>query len=377
MTALENVALPLELAGEDDAFERAEAELQAVGLGHRLHHYPAQLSGGEQQRVAIARAIVPNPAILVADEPTGNLDETTGESIIDLLFALKRDRGATLVLVTHDLNLARLCDRMVRLRSGQVEADAASAVGLRISSHARHPSRHAASGLPSASRLPLLLRLALRELRGGLQRLRHLPRLHRARRRGDRQRLLPVPLADRGHHPRGPPDPRRRHGLFPAPARGERGRAGLPGSARAGSTSIASMRAMAVAGEKGSGLVEMKAVDGGYPTVGALETDPQLARRRSLRRAQRRLRRGGRSGAPGAARPEGRRPGHGRRGADASCGRASSPSPTRSPTASASGRASSLSQEALQATGLVQPGSLVRWTYRLHPAARRSRPRRG
>jgi putative ABC transport system ATP-binding protein len=128
MTALENVALPLELAGDDEAFERAEAELQAVGLGHRLHHYPAQLSGGEQQRVAIARAIVPNPAILVADEPTGNLDENTGGSIIDLLFALKRDRGATLVLVTHDLNLARLCDRMVRLRSGQVEAAPASTV---------------------------------------------------------------------------------------------------------------------------------------------------------------------------------------------------------------------------------------------------------
>jgi putative ABC transport system ATP-binding protein len=128
MTALENVALPLELAGEGDAFERAEAELQAVGLGHRLHHYPAQLSGGEQQRVAIARAIVPNPAILVADEPTGNLDESTGGSIIDLLFALKRDRGATLVLVTHDLNLARLCDRTVRLRSGHVEAEAASAM---------------------------------------------------------------------------------------------------------------------------------------------------------------------------------------------------------------------------------------------------------
>ncbi|WP_414472717.1 ABC transporter ATP-binding protein [Microvirga sp. M2] len=128
MTALENVALPLELAGEDDAFERAEAELNAVGLAARLHHYPAQLSGGEQQRVAIARAIVPNPAILVADEPTGNLDENTGQSIVDLLFALKRDRGATLVLVTHDLNLARLCDRMVRLRSGQVDADAAPAV---------------------------------------------------------------------------------------------------------------------------------------------------------------------------------------------------------------------------------------------------------
>jgi putative ABC transport system ATP-binding protein len=123
MTALENVALPLELAGAGDAFDRAEEELKAVGLCHRLHHYPAQLSGGEQQRVAIARAVVPNPAILVADEPTGNLDETTGESIIDLLFALKRDRGATLVLVTHDLNLARRCDRTVRLRSGRIETD--------------------------------------------------------------------------------------------------------------------------------------------------------------------------------------------------------------------------------------------------------------
>ncbi len=127
MTALENVALPLELAGAEDAFARAAAELELVGLGERMQHYPAQLSGGEQQRVAIARAIVPNPAILVADEPTGNLDETTGESIVDLLFALTRDRGATLVLVTHDLALARRCDRVVRLRSGRVELDAAAA----------------------------------------------------------------------------------------------------------------------------------------------------------------------------------------------------------------------------------------------------------
>ena len=126
MTALENVALPLELAGAGDAFERAAAELRAVGLGARLSHYPAQLSGGEQQRVAIARALAPDPAILVADEPTGNLDETTGGSIVDLLFAMKRERGATLVLVTHDLALARACDRTVRLRSGRVEADAAS-----------------------------------------------------------------------------------------------------------------------------------------------------------------------------------------------------------------------------------------------------------
>ena len=127
MTALENVALPLELADAADAFERAEEELRLVGLGERLHHYPAQLSGGEQQRVAIARALVANPAIVVADEPTGNLDETTGRSIIDLLFALRRDRGSTLILVTHDLDLARRCDRVVRLRSGQIEADAASA----------------------------------------------------------------------------------------------------------------------------------------------------------------------------------------------------------------------------------------------------------
>ncbi len=121
MTALENVALPLELADRPGAHERARAELEAVGLGHRLHHYPAQLSGGEQQRVAIARAVAPDPAILVADEPTGNLDEATGRQIVDLLFRLKRDCGATLVLVTHDNGLARLCDRTVRLRSGRIE----------------------------------------------------------------------------------------------------------------------------------------------------------------------------------------------------------------------------------------------------------------
>lgn len=133
MTARENVALPLELAGAGDAFARAEAELRNVGLGDRMDHYPAQLSGGEQQRVAIARAVAPDPAILVADEPTGNLDETTGRSIVDLIFALRRERGATLVLVTHDLSLAALCDRTVRLRAGRIEtqaqADAATAVG--------------------------------------------------------------------------------------------------------------------------------------------------------------------------------------------------------------------------------------------------------
>ena len=121
MTALENVAVPLELAGIDDAHERAAQELDAVGLSGRRHHYPAQLSGGEQQRVALARALAPNPAILIADEPTGNLDEATGAEIIDLLFAGHAQRGTTLVLVTHDTALAARCDRVVRLRSGRIE----------------------------------------------------------------------------------------------------------------------------------------------------------------------------------------------------------------------------------------------------------------
>ena len=128
MTALENVAIPLELAGRDDAFDAARRELKAVGLGERLSHYPGQLSGGEQQRVALARALAPNPKILVADEPTGNLDEASGSTIIDLMFALKRERGGTLVLVTHDLGLARRCDRMIRLRSGHIESEQAASM---------------------------------------------------------------------------------------------------------------------------------------------------------------------------------------------------------------------------------------------------------
>lgn len=126
MTALENVAVPLELAGRRGALKRAADELRQVGLGERLSHYPAQLSGGEQQRVALARALAPDPAILVADEPTGNLDEATGGSIMSLIFEQRRVRGATLVLVTHDAGLAARCDRTIRLRSGRIEpADAA------------------------------------------------------------------------------------------------------------------------------------------------------------------------------------------------------------------------------------------------------------
>ena len=121
MTALENVAVPLELAGSPDAFERAAQELASVGLRDRVNHYPAELSGGEQQRVALARALAPHPAILVADEPTGNLDESTGREIIELLFAGHEKRATTLVLVTHDIALAQRCDRVVRLRSGRIE----------------------------------------------------------------------------------------------------------------------------------------------------------------------------------------------------------------------------------------------------------------
>jgi len=122
MTALENVAAPLELAGRRDAFSRAAEELAAVGLGERLSHYPRQLSGGEQQRVALARALAPDPLILAADEPTGNLDSDTGAGIIDLIFEQKNRRGSTLVLVTHDASLAARCDRVVRLRSGRIDA---------------------------------------------------------------------------------------------------------------------------------------------------------------------------------------------------------------------------------------------------------------
>jgi putative ABC transport system ATP-binding protein len=123
MTALENVAVPLELAGEPDAFVRAETQLAAVGLGHRLRHYPAQLSGGEQQRVAIARALAPRPALLFADEPTGNLDAANGAAIMDMLFARHADAGTTLFVITHDVGLAERCERIVELRDGLIVAD--------------------------------------------------------------------------------------------------------------------------------------------------------------------------------------------------------------------------------------------------------------
>lgn len=122
MTALENVATPLELAGRKDAFARAEEELTAVGLADRMQHYPGQLSGGEQQRVALARAAAPRPRILLADEPTGNLDEANGRAIMDLLFDLRDRHGATLIMVTHAPELAARCDRVIGLRDGRLDA---------------------------------------------------------------------------------------------------------------------------------------------------------------------------------------------------------------------------------------------------------------
>ena len=123
MTALENVATPLELAGRSDAQERARAELEAVGLAHRADHYPSQMSGGEQQRVALARACAPSPRLLLADEPTGNLDQATGETIMDLLFDLHAKRDTTLIMVTHSNSLAARCERVVRLRDGRLDEE--------------------------------------------------------------------------------------------------------------------------------------------------------------------------------------------------------------------------------------------------------------
>ncbi len=124
MTAVENVAVPLELAGIADPHAKARAELVAVGLGHRLDHYPTQLSGGEQQRVGLARAIAARPALIFGDEPTGNLDEATGDAVVELLFARLAETGATLVLITHDASLAARCDRVIEMKDGHIIRDA-------------------------------------------------------------------------------------------------------------------------------------------------------------------------------------------------------------------------------------------------------------
>ncbi|HZF75139.1 MAG TPA: ABC transporter ATP-binding protein [Acetobacteraceae bacterium] len=126
MTALENVAVPLEFAGRRDAFDRAAEALREVGLGHRLDHYPGQMSGGEQQRTALARAVVAEPRLLLADEPTGNLDRGTGTAVMDLLFGLRQRLGTTLLLITHDPLLAERCERQVRIEDGRIVSDAPS-----------------------------------------------------------------------------------------------------------------------------------------------------------------------------------------------------------------------------------------------------------
>lgn len=126
MTALENVAVPLELAGNSDAFARAAEELALVGLANRAGHYPVQLSGGEQQRVAIARALAPSPALIFADEPTGNLDAATGDAVMDLLFERQAQSGATLFIITHDQALAARCNRVVEMKDGQIISDVMS-----------------------------------------------------------------------------------------------------------------------------------------------------------------------------------------------------------------------------------------------------------
>jgi putative ABC transport system ATP-binding protein len=126
MTALENVAIPLEFAGRRDAFERAAAALKEVGLGHRLEHYPGQMSGGEQQRTALARAVVAEPRLILADEPTGNLDRGNGTAVMDLLFGLRARLGTTLLLITHDPALAERCGRQVRMEDGRIVSDTPS-----------------------------------------------------------------------------------------------------------------------------------------------------------------------------------------------------------------------------------------------------------
>lgn len=123
MTALENVAIPLELAGRSDAFDRARAELETVGLGHRLSHYPSQMSGGEQQRVALARAFATEPKLILADEPTGNLDGANGRAVVDLLFGAQQRLGTTLVLITHDAALAEHCHRVLRMEDGHIVSE--------------------------------------------------------------------------------------------------------------------------------------------------------------------------------------------------------------------------------------------------------------
>ena len=350
MTALENVAVPLELAGIADAQERARDELIAVGLGERLHHYPAELSGGEQQRVAVARALAPNPAIVVADEPTGNLDEDTGKQIIDLLFAGHAKRGSTLVLVTHDSALATA-----------LRADRAAA----LRPHRRRERAMSVATITSAPRKRPLAAAALCAARNARRpaRLLRLHRLHRARLHGDRRRRLAGGQPGRRAGAPRPGHPRRRPAFTliqreATPAE----RAFLDNHGKV--SSAATMRAMARTADGKATLVEMKAVDGAYPLFGEAVLDPPDALADAL--AQR-------DGVFGAAadpilltrldiKP----------GARLTIGNANfeiraalTSEPDKLAGGIGFGPRLLVSQDALRATGLLQPGSLVRWHYRL------------
>ena len=199
MTALENVAAPLELAGARDATARARAELEQVGLGDRLGHYPAQLSGGEQQRVALARALCPRPSLLIADEPTGNLDETTGSAIVDLIFDLPRPAGSD----------AGACHPRRRPRRPLRPRDP-DAFGQSRGNSGRRLRMNAPAAFPQVRARTPIVRFAIRDLRGGLRRSAHLSPLHRARRSRDRRGRKSRFRAQRWSGARRTRDPRRR-----------------------------------------------------------------------------------------------------------------------------------------------------------------------
>ncbi len=359
MNALENVAVPLELAGRRDAFTRAAQELEAVGLGERLSHYPAELSGGEQQRVALARALVADPAILVADEPTGNLDETTGRRIIDVMFERFSSRAMTLILVTHDASLATRCDRVIRLRSRPLRRADRDPGGVAVTV-LLDPGARPAHGDMAYGRT---LRLALRDLRGGLRGFAVFIScialgVGAIAAVGSFSRSLADGLAHQG-----------REILGGDVAFTLIQRAATPSertfmASRGALSAVATMRALVRGSEGRPALVELKAVDRAYPLYGAVVTEPAGSLSDLL---------ASRDGAFGAvADPAlltrlGIAP-----GARLTLGEAPititatlSAEPDKLADGIGFGPRLLISAEALQATGLLQPGSLVRWRYRL------------
>ena len=356
MTALENVAVPLEFAGVADAFDRAREGLKAVGLGERVTHYPGQLSGGEQQRVALARAFAAEPALLLADEPTGNLDAATGAAIVDLMFELRRKRDATLLLITHDGELAARCDRIMRMHDGRIAPGNAGAA--RVGSTAG-----------AMSELALAFRLARRELRGGLKGWRvflaclvlgvaaiagvgsFAASITRALQEDARVLLGGDVELSFTHRAATQPQ--------------------LDYIARGGQVStVAEMRAMART-DAARTLVELKAVDGAYPLVGAIGLGGGLAASEALAR---------RDGAWGAALEQATLNRLGLRIGDSfAVGDARfvvravvEREPDRTANVFTLGPRVMIALAALPDTGLLQPGSLVRYQYRIaldRPAA--------